>query len=154
MVLGRLGIDAVNRVRDCTCHRGDHLLDSDGPPDMKPKKPLTDRAIQHLKPPHAGKRRIVWDALIPGLGVRITEKGVKTFVLVTRYPGSSNPAPRSLGVYGAISLEAARTKAREWLKLIGDGVDPQQHAIQRRAETFQAISTDYFQRKAKDHRSR
>src|SRR5262249_52773349 len=48
----------------------------------------------------------------------------------------------------------ARTKARDWLKLIGDGIDPTQHAISKRAETFQAISTEYFARKAKDHRSR
>src|SRR5262245_54714434 len=120
----------------------------------KPKKPLTDRAIQHLKPPQAGKRRIVWDALIPGFGIRITDRGVKTFVLVVRYPGSRSPAPRSLGVYGAISLEAARTKAREWIGLIGDGVDPTQHSIRKRQDTFQAISTEYFQRKAKDHRTR
>jgi integrase len=120
----------------------------------KPKKPLTDRAIQHLKPPAEGKRRIVWDALIPSLGVRITDRGVKSFVLVTRYPGSPNPSPRSLGVYGAISLEAARTKARGWIKLIGDGVDPTQHAISRRAETFQAISTEYFLRKAAGYRTR
>ena len=85
---------------------------------MKPKKPLTDRAIRHLQPAPTDKRRIVWDAIVPGLGVRVTEKGVKTFVLVTRYPGSANPAPRSLGIYGGITLEAARTKAREWLGLI------------------------------------
>jgi integrase len=121
---------------------------------MKAKKPLTDRAIQHLKSPEIGKRRIVWDALVPGLGVRVTEKGVKTFVLVVRYPGATNPAPRSLGVYGGITLEAARTKAREWLGLIAGGTDPEQHATRKREQTFQAISQQYLLRKAKDHRSR
>ena len=121
---------------------------------MKAKKPLTDRAIQHLKPAQPGKRRIVWDALVPGLGIRVTEKGVKTFVLVVRYPGSANPVPRSLGVYGAITLEAARAKARDWLSLIAGGIDPEQHAVRKREQTFQAISEQYFLRKAKDHRSR
>ena len=121
---------------------------------MKPKKPLTDRAIRHLQPAPTDKRRIVWDAIVPGLGVRITEKGVKTFVLVVRYPGSANPVPRSLGLYGAISLEAARAKARAWLELIGSGIDPEQHAARKREQTFQAISEQYFLRKAKDHRSR
>src|SRR6516164_1380388 len=124
---------------------------SDG---MKPKKPLTDRAIQHLKSAEPGKRRIVWDALVPGLGVRVTDRGVKTFVLVTRYPGAANPAPRSLGTYGATTLEAARTKARSWIELIASGTDPEQHAAQRREETFQAISEQYFLRKAKGQRSR
>jgi integrase len=121
---------------------------------MKPKKPLTDRAIKSLPPAPTGKRRIVWDAFIPGLGVRVTDKGVKSFVLVTRYPGSPNPAPRSLGTYGTISLEAARTKARGWMKLIADGIDPQLDAIRRNEQTFQHISEQYFLRKAKDHRSR
>ena len=121
---------------------------------MKAKKPLTDRAIKSLQPSPEGKRRIVWDAIVPGLGIRITDRGVKTFVLVTRYPGSASPAPRSLGVYSAISLEAARAKARAWLDLIGNGIDPEQYAIRKREQTFQAISEQYFLRKAKDHRSR
>jgi integrase len=121
---------------------------------MKAKKPLTDRAILHLKPAPIGKRRIVWDALVPGLGVRVTENGVKTFVLVVRYPGSANPVPRSLGVYGAITLEAARAKARDWLSLIAGGIDPEQHAARKREQTFRAISEQYFLPKAKDHRSR
>jgi integrase len=121
---------------------------------MKPKKPLTDRSIRSLPPASPGERKIVWDALVPGLGVRVTDRGIKSFVLVTRYPGSPNPAPRSLGVYGAISLEAARAKAREWLKLIADGIDPQLDAIRRNEQTFQHISEQYFLRKAKDHRSR
>jgi len=79
---------------------------------------------------------------------------VKTFVLVTRYPGSANPAPRSLGTYGAITLEAARDKAREWFALIGNGIDPEQQATQKREQTFQAIADQYFLRKAKDHRTR
>jgi integrase len=79
---------------------------------------------------------------------------VKSFVLVVRYPGSTNPAARSLGTYGAITLEAARVKAREWLALIGNGTDPAQHLAQRREQTFQAIAEQYLLRKAKDLRSK
>jgi integrase len=53
-----------------------------------------------------------------------------------------------------LSLEAARIKAREWLALIEQGIDPEVQAETKRAETFKAISTEYFLRKAKDHRSR
>jgi integrase len=121
---------------------------------MKAKKPLTDRALRALKPAPTGKRKIVWDAVIPGFGVRVTDQRIKTFVLVRRYPGSPNPAPRSLGVYGAITLEAARAKARQWIELIGSGIDPTQHAIRKREQTFQHIAAQYLLRKAKDHRSR
>ena len=51
-------------------------------------------------------------------------------------------------------LEAAREKAREWLELISNGIDPTEDAIRRQEQTFQSISIEYFLRKAKDHRSR
>ena len=121
---------------------------------MKAKKPLTDRFISHLPFASPGKRRIVWDALVPGLGVRVTDKGVKSFVLVVRYPGYPNPTPRSLGTYGAISLEAARAKARDWLALIANGTDPHQHLARKLDQTFQSISEQYLFRKAKDQRSK
>jgi integrase len=121
---------------------------------MKPKKPLTDRAIASARAAEPGKRRMVWDAIVPGLALRVTDRGAKSFVLVTRYPGSANPTARALGAYGAISLEAARLKAREWLGLIGNGIDPEAYAVERAAQTFRAIATEYLARKAQHHRSR
>jgi integrase len=121
---------------------------------MQAKKRLTERAISAAKPADAGKRKLLWDALVPGLALRVTDRGAKSFVLVTRYPGAPHPAPRSLGGHGAISLEDARVKARAWLALIAKGVDPERYEMERRAETFRAIAEDYFGRKAKDHRTR
>ena len=88
---------------------------------MLAKKPLTDRAIAGVKPAPPGKRRLLWDAIVPGLALRVTDKGNRTFVLVTRYPGSRNPTPRSLGAVGAISLADARDTARQWLGQIRKG---------------------------------
>jgi len=121
---------------------------------MLAKKPLTPRAIAALKPALAGKRRLVWDSIVPGLAVRVTDRGICTFVLITRYPGSANPVPRKLGAVGAISLEAARIKARGWLELIGKGIDPGIQELERQEQTFRAIAENYFFRQAKDHRSR
>ena len=59
------------------------------------KKPLTDRAIAALKPAAKGKRRLHWDALVPGFAVRVTDSGNKSFVLVTRFAGSRHPTPRA-----------------------------------------------------------
>jgi integrase len=120
---------------------------------MRHKKALTDRAIRALRAAPRGKRTVVWDAQVPGLALRVTDQGAKTFVLVVRYPGSPNPAPRSLGTYGAITLEAARSKARDWLALIARGDDPATHDAARRANTLAAISEEYFRRDGKDLRS-
>jgi integrase len=120
---------------------------------MQHKKALTDRGIRGLRPAPRGKRTLIWDAQVPGLAVRVTDRGKKTFTLVVRYPGSANPAPRSLGAYGAITLEAARIKARDWLALIASGTDPAMYDAVRRANTLVAISEEYFRRDGKDLRT-
>jgi integrase len=113
---------------------------------MQPKKPLTDRGIRALKPAQKGKRQLVWDALVPGFAVRVTDNGSKSFVLVTRYPASANPTPRAIGTVGAITLEDARGRAQEWLKLISSGIDPAHAAEQRERDTLRAICTEYLER--------
>ena len=113
---------------------------------MQAKKPLTDRAIAALKAAPLGKRKIVWDALVPGFAVRVTDKGQRSFVLVTRYPGAANPASRAIGSVGAISLEDARARAREWLKLIGTGVDPTQQTASAAPDTLEAVCSEYLAR--------
>jgi integrase len=106
------------------------------------KRILTDRAIKALKPAPAGKRLLRADGLVPNLYLRITDKGRKSFCLITRYPGSRHPAPRTLGEYGAISLEQAREKARVWLALLAKGVDPAiQEARERAAEAARQADT-------------
>jgi integrase len=116
---------------------------------MLAKKPLTDRGIASLKPP----RRLIWDAVVPGFAVRITDTGAKAFVLVTRFPGSRNPTARSLGKVGAISLEDARAKARDWLKLVTAGQDPVQAQREAERDTLSAICEEYLAREGPKLRS-
>jgi Arm DNA-binding domain len=78
----------------------------------KAKKQLTDRSIAALKPAPQGKRDLHYDALVPGLAVRCTDTGAKSFVLVGRFPGSRNPTARALGKVGAVTLLDARARAR------------------------------------------
>ena len=60
---------------------------------MLAKKPLTDRTIAAVKPALPGKRKLLWDAVVPGLALRVTDTGAKSLVLVTRYPGSRHLSP-------------------------------------------------------------
>ena len=94
---------------------------------------FTDRSLKALQPAKAGQRYELWDTKLPGFGVRVgdaTDKGRPgkagrvAFVLYTRYPGQAWPARRVLGQYGAITLEAARAKATDWLAMIRKGIDP------------------------------
>jgi integrase len=88
------------------------------------KQNLTDRTLKALKPAKEGERYEIMDKLMPGLGIRVTDKGTRTFMLVARYPGSTNPTRRALGEYGALTLEQARDKARDWHAMIRKGCDP------------------------------
>jgi hypothetical protein len=122
---------------------------------------LTDRAIRALKPAPEGTRYEVFDSIVPGMAIRVTERGVRTFVLVARYPHSPNPTRRSLGQYGAITLDAARDKARAWLGLIKAGRDPhdeleRQRAAdeQLRANTFVAVAERFIHDKVKGGKQR
>jgi integrase len=123
------------------------------------KHALNDRKLKALPPAKAGQRYEIMDAIVPGLGVRVTGRGTKSFILVTRYPGSKNPTRRALGEYGALSLDGARTKARHWIDLLNHGVDPhteierQRQAEQRkRAGTFAAVAEDFVSEKLSTER--
>jgi len=119
-----------------------------------PKRNLTDRMLKALKPARAGKHYDVGDTIVPGLAVRVSETGRRTFVLISRFPGSENPTRGKLGVYGALTLEGARTKARHWLELIRQAIDPrteeerQRNAeLRKQANTFAAVVEDFVAEK-------
>ena len=124
------------------------------PKSKEPKRTLTDRFIKgkgcRVK---SGKTRtLFFDAVVPGLAVRVTNKGAKTFVLVKRFPGSENPTPRELAKVGAISLEKARSKARDWLELLRKGLDPaaeeerqRKEELRKQKHTFLSVAEDYIQ---------
>jgi integrase len=119
--------------------------------ELMARKNLTDRLLQSLKPAQPGSRYIVMDSVVPGLGVRVTPKGRITFVLVARFPPKTTSSRRELGRYNAMSLEKARSRAREWIETIQRGVDPKVEArelqIEKKAaakNTFGAVVQDYL----------
>src|SRR5438309_7378582 len=59
--------------------------------DNMPKKRLTDRTLQALKPAEPGKRYTVWDTESSALGVRVTDRGHASFIVMRRRPGDINP---------------------------------------------------------------
>jgi integrase len=115
---------------------------------MLAKRPLTDRGIAALKPPMKGKRMLVWDALVPGLAVRVTDTGARSFVLVARYPGSVNPTARTIAKVGAIPLAEARSQAQTWLGAIRAGFDPAKPPAlgPSGGDTFGAIAEEFLAR--------
>jgi integrase len=130
------------------------------------RKRLSPRTIKALKPGKDGLRHgaVIMDDLTPNLGVRIlgtAKRPQHTFVLVTRFPGRTQPTRAALAAFdkrddeaAAASLRAARRKAIDWLAQIEQGRDPRlEEARQREAQirtqatVFGAVTEDFITEK-------
>jgi integrase len=108
---------------------------------------LTAKTVENAK---AGTTRYeIWDKGQPGLGLRVTEKGVKTWVVVYRVGGKQRRL--TLGRYPAVGLKEARQAAREALLQVQAGIDPvaQQQEVEtqaavERADTFGHLAARYL----------
>ena len=108
---------------------------------------LTDRGIAALKPV-AGRRITVFDSVVPGFAVRVTEHGHKSFVLITRLHGRQRWI--TLGTVGATRLAQAREEARDALALVRRGIDPTARpAAVRPPDTLAAIAARFIEEYAK-----
>lgn len=109
------------------------------------RKTLTEDVIDALKSER--KRYICMDKQVPWLGVRVSPKGKKSFVMVARF-NSKHPTRRALG---KITLAQARDKAGEWYKQLSRGIDPKR----QKGDTFGTVCGEWFkhikhQRRADD----
>src|SRR5580704_5355327 len=110
---------------------------------------LTARTVENTKPPAHGRIEY-WDAALPGFGLRVTEKGAKSWTVLYRVHGRVRRS--TLGGYPALPLAAARDRAREVLREVDKGNDPAaSKAEQRRreADLFQAVAGEFIERHAK-----
>jgi integrase len=85
---------------------------------------LTDKGVASLEVADGRPRQDFWDSIVPGFGVRVTDKGQRTYILAGRFPGSPDYTRRKIAEVGAMSLADARAKARRWIELIVQGKDP------------------------------
>jgi integrase len=120
-------------------------------------KALTDRSLLALKPAADGSRTTVWDARMPGMAVRVSGRGKRSFYAVKRRAGAQQPTWVMLGVYPAMSLAAARTAAREALSALEKGEDPaalaaarrragEEAEAQRKENAFAAVAEAFIKR--------
>jgi integrase len=107
------------------------------------RRRLTDRLLRSLKPAEYDKRVEIADTIVPGLAIRVTDKGCRTFVLIARFPGGRHWTRRAIGEYGKITLESAREIAREWHALLARGQDPRAER-RRTAGTFASTVAAYI----------
>jgi integrase len=118
-----------------------------------PKEILTYKRVKSLLAKtraQPGQRYTIWDAELPGFGIRITDKHL-SFIFAGRYPGSKHWTRREIAAVDAISLAAARDIARDWIELAKKGVDPktemerlQREQARKKAITFAMVAEDFI----------
>jgi integrase len=88
------------------------------------------------------------DTEVRGLRVRVSPKGLRTFILVTRYPGQKHASRRALA---ATNLKEAREEASDWKRLVRRGIDPHEEdkrarreTLLKRKNTFAAVAEAYI----------
>src|SRR5688572_9689292 len=111
---------------------------------------LTDRSIEALRGRNA--RYEVWDESRKGFGVRVTPRGVKSFVWVYHFRGK--PRRLTFGAYPALSLADAGVKLAEAKQMLNRGIDPGSQAVaervaERQAETVADLVDNYLDRYAR-----
>ena len=106
---------------------------------------LTDASLKALRLPPAGQRYDVRDDAQPGLVVRVSSTGVKTFAVYRRLKGH-NPVRITIGRWNAVSLRTARSLARREVDALASGTDlrPARRAAKAKGLTVRSILEEYL----------
>ncbi len=113
---------------------------------------LTDRYIANLKP--TNKRQHIFDSQVPGLCVRVSPAGKKTFTVVVRDRHGKQiwreVNGRGNGRYGILSLEEARSAASAGIKRIKRGEEPfPKPEYKPEPESYVAVAAEFVEKHAK-----
>jgi integrase len=117
-----------------------------------PKRKLTDLFVERAKPPARGRVEY-FDASFPGLALRVTANGGKSWCTFYRFNGRLRRF--TIGAYPAIKPAQARREAAAALDRARGGVDPAVEKRTRRyarapeADTFGVLVQDYLERYAR-----
>jgi len=135
----------------------DHVISSNipslGSPSGSPNSEtiaFTDKGIRYLEA--TNKRRVVWARGIPGLGIRVTPKGTKSFVY--KYDVDGQDRWLTLGQYPKLKLAEALAKYSEALEKVEAGEDPAEDRVManqraRKALTVRQLAEEYIEKYAK-----
>ena len=124
MVLESLGVDMVGEVRGGVR--------------------ISKRVVDAAKPDAELYR--LWDSELKGFGLRISPKGVKTYVVMYRAGGGRRAIQKeyTVGRHGPLTPEQARGEAQRLLSAVHLGEDPQAARAEARRELTMAELCDLY----------
>ena len=87
---------------------------------LLPNRKLTKRFIDQIEP--CGKDVFHWDSVLPGFGLRLSPKGVKTYIVQCRSEGKTQRV--KIGRVTSTTCDEARKAAVQILGKLGSGENP------------------------------
>lgn len=108
---------------------------------------LTKRAVDAAKP--AAKEYLLWDAELPGFGLRVYPSGRKVYLLQYKRRGETRKL--RLGQHGPTTAEAARERARQHLAELDAGGDPAEARNAERSDPTVAELCELYLAEGADH---
>jgi hypothetical protein len=88
------------------------------------RKRLTELACEKASKAPPGTRVYLWDTVVPGLALRVTDTGTKSWVVMRRIKGRPKPVQMTLGRYPDVTLTKARELADPISREMAAGIDP------------------------------
>ena len=85
---------------------------------------FTDRFLSGLALEPGQKDRLIFDSETPGLGVRLSASGSRSFIVQWTDRATGKKKREPIGRWGAITIEQARTATRATLGAVARGIDP------------------------------
>lgn len=87
---------------------------------------IMKRTVEVVEKPSEGKRAYLWDEVVKGFGVMVTDKGKRSYIVQYRIGGRGNPTRRvTIGTHGfPYTAEKAAARAKELLDQVRRKVDP------------------------------
>jgi integrase len=118
-----------------------------------PQKRLTAAMVERIAPPAKGQIEY-WDKNMPGFGLRVSYRGTKAWVLMTRLHGKLTRL--TLGEWPTVTLADAHVAATTAKRQAKAGVDPREVEQQRQTDaeearqlTFGVMADQFIERYAK-----
>ena len=114
-----------------------------------PKVELTDRFISTSKVAAGASAVDYFDSKTPGLNLRVTSQGLRTWYLVFTSPTDGKRARVTLGRYPQTGLAKARTMAIEARRQIDEGKDPRGTTVTGGAMTVADLIESFLAKHAR-----
>lgn len=116
---------------------------------------FTIKEIDAIEPPARGQERLEFkDSKVPGLYLRVTASGVKSFSVVARAKGAARAERETIGRYPAVKPEEARARATQLAGKLAAGESVAAVRQAKKGEMTVADLWDHYLRYGQTHKKK